>query len=56
MIRQFGVAVEGGMEHVPLRARVHIGEISWLIGVNCSNAFKMVIRTAVLPEGSVGGR
>ena len=37
--RQFGVGVQGGVEQVALRARVHHEEKNWLILTDCSNAF-----------------
>ena len=49
-VRQFGVAVPGGMEHVGLRARMLHETGNWLVLTDCSNAFNTVKRTAVLEE------
>ena len=47
-VRQFGVAVPGGVEHVGLRARTLHETGNWLVLTDCSNAFNTVKRTAVL--------
>ncbi|CAN0580759.1 unnamed protein product [Laminaria digitata] len=49
-VRQFGVAVPGGVEHEGLRARTLHETGNWLILTDCSNAFNTVKRTAVLEE------
>ncbi|CAM9931394.1 unnamed protein product, partial [Laminaria digitata] len=49
-VRQFGVAVPGGVEHVGLRARTLHETGNWLVHTDCSNAFNTVKRTAVLEE------
>ncbi|CAN0589342.1 unnamed protein product, partial [Laminaria digitata] len=49
-VRQFGVAVPGGLEHVGLRARTLHETGNWLVLTDCSNAFNTVKRTAVLEE------
>ena len=49
-VRQFGVAVPGGVEHVGLRARMLHETGDWLVLTDCSNAFNAVKRTAVLEE------
>ncbi|CAM9601111.1 unnamed protein product, partial [Laminaria digitata] len=47
-VRQFGVAVPGGVEHVGLRARTLHETGNWVVLTDCSNAFNTVKRTAVL--------
>ncbi|CAN0329739.1 unnamed protein product, partial [Laminaria digitata] len=49
-VRQFGVAVPGGVEHVGLRARTLHETGNWLVLTDGSNAFNTVKRTAVLEE------
>ncbi|CAN0452726.1 unnamed protein product, partial [Laminaria digitata] len=49
-VRQFGVTVPGGVEHVGLRARTLHETCNWLVLTDCSNAFNTVKRTAVLEE------
>lgn len=49
-VKQFGVAAPWGLEHVGLRARTLYGTGSWLIVIDCPNAFNIVKRTAVLEE------
>ncbi|CAN0448122.1 unnamed protein product, partial [Laminaria digitata] len=49
-VRQFGVAVPGGVEHVGLRARTLHETSNWLVLTDCSNAFNAAKRTAVLEE------
>ena len=49
-VRQFGVAVPGGVEHVGLRARTLHETGDWLVLTDCSNAFNTVKRKAVLAE------
>ncbi|CAN0254403.1 unnamed protein product [Laminaria digitata] len=49
-VRQFGVAVPGGVEHVEFRARALPETGNWLVLTDCSNAFNTVKRTAVLEE------
>ena len=49
-VRQFGVAVHGGVEHVGLRARMLHETGNWLVLTDSSNAFNTVKRTAVLEE------
>ena len=51
-VRQFGVAVPGGVEHVGLRARKLHETGSWLILTDCSNPFNTVKRTAMLAEAA----
>ena len=51
-VRQFGVAVPGGVEHVGLRARRLHETGNWLVLADCSNAFNTVKRTAVLAEAA----
>ena len=41
-VRQFGVAVPGGVEHVGLRARTLHERGNWLVLTECSNAFNTV--------------
>ena len=50
--RQFGVGVQGGVEQVALRARMHHEAKNWLIHMDCFNAFDTVKRTAVLTEAA----
>ena len=47
-VRQFGVAVLGGVEHVGLRVWMLHETRNWLVFTDCSNAFNTVKRTAVL--------
>ena len=49
-VRQFGVAVPGGMERVSLMARTLHETGNWLVLTDCANAFNAVRRTAVLAE------
>ncbi|CAN0586685.1 unnamed protein product [Laminaria digitata] len=49
-VRQFGVAVPGGVEHVGSRARTLHETGNWLVLTDCSNAFNTVKRTAVPEE------
>ena len=49
-VKQFGVAVPGGVEHLRLRARTLHETSNWLVITDCSNAFNTVKRTAVLAE------
>ena len=49
-MRQFGVAIPGGAEHVSLRARTLHETGRWLVITDCSNAFNTVRRKAVLAE------
>ena len=49
-MRQFGVAVPGGVEHIRLRARTQPETANWLVLTDCCNAFNTVSRTAVLAE------
>ncbi|CAN0524982.1 unnamed protein product [Laminaria digitata] len=49
-VRQFGVAVPGGVEHAGLRTRTLHETSNWLVLTDCSNAFNTVKRTAVLEE------
>ena len=49
-MRQFGVTVPGGVEHVGLRARMLHETGNCLVRTDCSNAFNTVKRTAVLEE------
>ena len=49
-VRQFGVAVPGGAEHVGLRARTLHETGNWLVIADSSNAFNTVKRTEVLAE------
>ncbi|CAN0095586.1 unnamed protein product, partial [Laminaria digitata] len=49
-VRQFGVAVPGGVEHVGSRARTLHETGNWLVLTDSSNAFHTVKRTAVLEE------
>ena len=51
-VRQFGVAVPGGVEHVGLRARTLHETGNWLVLTDCSNAFDTVKRKAVLAEAA----
>ena len=51
-MRQFGVAVPGGVEHGSMRARTLLETSSWLVLRNCSNAFNTVGRTAVIAEAT----
>ena len=51
-LRQFGVVVRGGVEHVALRAKVHHEAKNWRIFTDCSNAFNTVNRTAMLAEAA----
>ena len=50
--KQFGAGVQGGVDQVAVRARVHHETKNWLILTGCSYAFNTVKRTAVLAEGS----
>ena len=43
---------EGGVEQVALRARIHHEAKNWRILTDCSNAFKIVKRTAMLAEAA----
>ncbi|CAN0545524.1 unnamed protein product, partial [Laminaria digitata] len=49
-VRQFGVAVPGGVGHVGLSARTLHETGNWLVLTDFSNAFKTVKRTEVLEE------
>ena len=49
-VRQFGVAVPGGVEYLGLRARTLHETGNWLVLADCSNAFNSVKRKAVLAE------
>ena len=49
-MRQFGVAVPGGVEYVGLRARTLHATGNWLGIAYCSNAFSTVKTSAVLAE------
>ena len=49
-MRQFGIAVPGGLEHVSLTARTLHETGNWIVLTHCSNAFNTVSRTAVLAE------
>ncbi|CAN0586918.1 unnamed protein product, partial [Laminaria digitata] len=49
-VRQFEVAVPGGVEHVGFRARTLHETGNWLVLTDCSNAFNTVKRTGVLEE------
>ena len=49
-VRQSGVAVPGGVEHVGSRARMLHEMGNWLVLTDCSNAFNAVKRTEVLEE------
>ena len=51
-VRQFGVAVPGGVEHVGLGARTPPETGNWLVLTDCPNAFNTVKRTAVLAEAA----
>ena len=51
-VRQFGVTVPGGVEHVSLRARTLHETSNWLVLTDCSNAFNTVKRKAVLAEAA----
>ena len=51
-VRQFGVAVLGGVEHVGLRARMLHETGTWLVLTDCSNAFDTVKRKVVLAEAA----
>ena len=51
-VRQFGVTVPGGVEHVDLRARTLHETGNWLVLTDCSNAFNTVKRKAVLAEAA----
>ena len=47
-MRNFGVVVPGGVEHMELRARTLHEAGNWLVVDDCSKAFNTVKRTAVL--------
>ncbi|CAN0569338.1 unnamed protein product, partial [Laminaria digitata] len=49
-VRQYGVAVPGGVEHMGLRARTLHETGNWLVLTDCPNAFNAVKRTTVLKE------
>ncbi|CAN0273842.1 unnamed protein product [Laminaria digitata] len=49
-VRQYEVAVPGGVEHMGLRARTLHETGNWLVLKDCPNAFNAVKRTAVLQE------
>ncbi|CAN0441948.1 unnamed protein product, partial [Laminaria digitata] len=49
-VRQYGVAVPGGVYHMGLRARTLHETGNWLVLTDCPNAFNAVKRTAVLQE------
>ena len=49
-VRQFGVAVPGGVEHVGLGARTPPETGNWRVLTDCPNAFNTGSRTAVLVE------
>ena len=51
-VRQFKVAVPGGVELVGLRARTLHETGNWLVLTDCSNAFNTVKRKAVLAEAA----
>ena len=51
-VRQFGVAVPGGVEHLGLWVRTLHETGNWLVLTDCSNAFNTVKRTAVLVEAA----
>ena len=53
-MRQFGVAVPGGVEHVGLRGRMLHETGNWLVLADCSNSFITVKRTAELEEVANG--
>ena len=48
-MRQFGVTVPGGVEHVDLRAGTLHETGNWLVLTDCSDAINTVKRKAVLP-------
>ena len=47
-VRQFGIAVPGGVEHVGLKTRKLRESGNWFVITDCSNAFNTVKRTSVL--------
>ena len=49
-VKQFGVAVPSGVEHVCLRARKLHEAGNWLVLTDCSNAVNTVRRVAVLAK------
>ncbi|CAN0499195.1 unnamed protein product [Laminaria digitata] len=49
-VRQYGVAVPGGVGHMGLRARTLHETGNWLVLTDCPNTFNTVKRTAVLKE------
>ena len=49
-MRQFGVTVPGGVEHVGLRARTLNETGNWLVVTDCSNAFGTVKMMTVLAD------
>ena len=51
-VRQFGVTVPGGVEHVGLRARTLHQTGNSVVIIDCSNAFNTVKRTVALAEVS----
>ena len=52
-VRQFGVVVPDGVEHVgALRARTLHETGNWLVLTKCSNAFNTVTTKAVLAEAA----
>ena len=51
-VRQFGVAVPGGVEHLGLWVRTLHETGNWLVLTDCSNAFNTVKRKAVLGEAA----
>ncbi|CAN0187889.1 unnamed protein product, partial [Laminaria digitata] len=51
-VRQYAVAVPGGVEHMGLRARTLHETGNWVVLTDCPNAFNTVKRTAVLEEAA----
>ena len=51
-VRQFGVAVPGGVEHVGLRAKMPHETGDWLVVTDCFNAFNNGERKDVLAEAA----
>ena len=51
-VRQFGVALPDGVEHLRLRARMLHETGKWLVFTDCSNAFNTVKRKEVLAEAA----
>ena len=52
--RQYGFGVSGGVEHVPLRARIDNEAGNCMIQTDASNAFNSVFRKPMLEQVATG--